>query len=201
MSSDFVEDAILARAELEEIAEEYRLADEKEKAADKAKKKLKPALLELITEVAVEEVPPATIIERVSVDDAATFDPDRWRILNYPEYEIVHVELGEKGEFVVELREDPSLRKYTFTVGGYTFGRTIAMVGSSFDAEAFLAEAPEDWKHIIKERVVYELDEEAARELMSSSPEAVPMLQKYSSPGYPQVRLNPIRKAKDEENE
>jgi len=195
-------DLINARHELEEVADLYREADEVEKQAAKDKAKLKPALLELISEVIESEIELATKIVTVTGDEALNFDPDTWLVTNYPEYKIVRVDNDNKGGFVVELQEDVELRKFSFEASGYQFGRTIAMVGSSFDAEGFVMDdnIPDDFKHaIIEMKMVFTLQEDAARELMSKSPEVVPMLQKYTQPGKPQVRLNPIREARIED--
>lgn len=205
-----LEGELSAREELEEFALAYQEHDVQEKTAKSAKETLRPALLDLMSEVVREEIPLSRRTETVTDDELerAQGDFEVWRSRNFPEWTIVGIE-PKKGEATVVLEENSSVKKFEFTVGGFKFGRTFSMVGREFRAEAFLEEVAKrddiarpllhDLLKTVKPVVTttYEFDEAAATALMEEYPETVAIFQEYTDPGKPQVKLLPISAVKE----
>lgn len=205
-----LEDALSAREELEQVAREYQTNDAQEKSAKKEKENLRPALLDLMSEVVRDEIPLARRTEVVKDEELerSQGDFETWRARNFPEWTIVGVE-PKKGEATVVLEENDALKKFEFQSGGFKFGRTFKMVGGDFRSKDFLDEVAkrDDIKRdvlgqllkTVKTEVVttYEFDEKAATALMEAHPETVAIFQEYTDPGKPQVSLLPISVVKE----
>lgn len=203
---------LTAREELEEFAAEYHAADIQEKGAKSSKEVLRPALLELMTEVVRDEVPLARRNEIVTDEELERADGDyeKWVARNFPEWTLVGLQ-AEEGQATITLEETDYLKKFEFQVGGFKFGRTMKMTGGNFRAQEFLAEVAlrEDIKRpvlgellaTVKSEIVtvYTFDEKAAQKLMAERPETVAIFQEYIDPGKAQVSLLPIRAIKEEE--
>lgn len=203
---------ITARDELMEVAEEYRLADETEKKAKGEKDTLKPAYLDLITEVVTEEVELAQKSVTVTNEEVEDFGGlDAWMMHEHPGW-VVLIETLNEGQWELLITENAKLVKYEFvTPEGYKMGRTVRMVGETFETERLykdMAEAmtkdqisrplgAEIMDCITTEIVTtYSLDAKKAKKLMETHPQTVPIFQKYAFPGTPQVAVLPIKLAR-----
>lgn len=214
-----VSQELSARDELYELANSYRRADVKEKDSKKAKESIKGPMLELMTDVVREEIPLARETHVISDDEVALFDYDwkKWCERNYPEWRVVNLAAmmaDDPGTMAVTIEENEDLKKFEFVVDGFKYGRTIAMVEAQFFAEAFYNEIANDEEAIVVESdeaaeaamacikvatvVTYTLDEDAAEAAIADYPELVPIFQRHSTLGKPQVRLIPIKAAKEE---
>lgn len=204
-----VTEEITARQELEEVLGAYREADTQEKSAKKEKDDMRPAVLDLFTEVIDTETQLLRETVEVSADE---LEPDlgagealeKWRLTHYPEYVIARYVVHENG-VSVSIEEDPSRKKFDLVVDGYTFGRTYAMVGASVDGEGlheFSLDAQDfPFRDAIKVDTIttYTVDEKKLRAIVSDNPALLKAAQRYINPGQVQVRLAPIRKAKEED--
>jgi len=188
-------DELTAREELYEIARQLEWCDQEEKHYKELKEKVRPAFLDLITEVVVDEIPLATKV--VQVDNDTKGELESWRLANYPDWLITDTVQNDDGWDVV-LEEDPKLKKFEFVVDGKKFGRTVATPTPSFDAERFW-EAEEDLRDDLIETVtVYKLNETKAAKLMAEKPEMKDIFEKYIKRSAPSVRLLPIRPVEEE---
>jgi hypothetical protein len=204
---------LTALEELQEVAEALREADETEKAAKAVKEQVRPAFLDLISEVVRDTVPLARQVLTVLDTDLDRFgyDYDKWCEYNYPEWRIVAVEVGEPNVSTkIAIEEDDALKKYEFEHDGYKYGRTFKLTGRRFDAEAYLQEVndtieDEDLFEALEKTVkkvvttTYEFDEAKATKVMADYPETVTLFQKYLFPGKPSSTLLPIRPVKERE--
>lgn len=203
------------RDELYELAKTYGKADAEEKDAKKAKERTKGPMLELMTAVVREEIPLARETVIVTDDDAVLFEWDwrKWCERHYPEWRVVNIEPAE-GQTSITIEENEALKKFEFVVDGKKYGRIVAMVESEFFAEEFYKTISEDEEAIVIESdeaaeaalrcinvntiTTYTLDEEAAEAAIADYPELVPVFQRFSTLGKPQVRLIPIKVVKEE---
>jgi hypothetical protein len=205
-----------SRDELYELAKSYGKADAEEKEAAKVKTQVKGPMLELMTAVVRDEVELLRQVVTVTNDTLAPFDWDyeKWAAREYPEWRVVGI-LPDAEQAVITLEENETLKKFEFTVDGKRYGRTIAMVGAEFLAKEMweFLDADEDEGVLIDDDVyhaaldtikvethtTYTLDEDKAEAAIAKYPELLWMFQKYSTPGTPQVRLLPIKVAKEED--
>ncbi len=180
-------------------------ATQAEKDAQAWRESSKAKFLELVSKTVEEEYP----LKRDSVllpfaDVEAYKSEEDFVQREYPEWRFIEsYDDEEKQAVVITIEEDPALVKYTFVNDetGQVFGRTFAMVGASFDAYSFADTYPELAKECITEQTIKTLDEKKAQALMAEKPETLIYFQRFSSPGTPQTRLTPIKKAKEEDQQ
>lgn len=202
---------VTALEELQELAEIYRDADVQEKAAKGLKDEIRTPFLELITEVVRDEGDLLRQVVDVSDAELEPFghDVQKWRSHKYPEWKVVAIESYEGG-MRIGLEEDDSFKKFEFVYGGFKYGRTLRMSGSTFESKSFLdavtktklpAEVKKQLRDTVKvEKVVtYTFDEAKATKLMADQPETVSLFQDYIHPGTPSVALLPIKPVKEPE--
>lgn len=209
---------VTAREELYEIADVLRQADEAEKQGKALKEEVRGPFLELITEIVRDEVSLARQTVTLEKERLERFDGDleAWRDVEYPTWTIDAVNTQDGKTYQVSLVENEALTKFEFTYGGYKFGRTVSMVGASIDAEGLYDEIEEtigeskDTEEVlnalrlrecigVKTVKTYSLDEKKLKKVLAENPDLMTLVQTYINPGTPQVRLMPIKKAKDEE--
>lgn len=189
-------ETITAREELEEILRSYHEADIQEKTAKKEKEKMKPAILALITEVVLDEVPPAKQIFKVKNDEMEIYEYDarKWVARYYPGWLLNSVK-PESEHYEISIVEDPLLKKFTVEVDGYRFGRTFSVPSTQMDVEGLMKE--EGYEQFAIERVEYDFDEANASQYMSDHPESKAVFEKYVVVGEPTVKLLPVTAIKE----
>lgn len=206
-SSDYVDDEVLARDELYELADALHDADKMEKTGKAAKDQLRGPFFELISEVVRNEIPLARQTVEVEINEG--FDIDKWRALNYPQWRIVGIDQDSSDTMQITLEENEAFKKFEFTHNGFRYGRQIRMKGGGFDAEGFVKMTnsieddgvAETLLSCIDEEtvIVYSLDEAKAVSIMTKHPELTALFQEYTLPGVPEVAYLPIKAAKEEE--
>jgi hypothetical protein len=211
MGADFVDDEILAKDELFELAEALHAADKMEKEGKLAKENVRGPFFELITEVVRDEVQLQRQTVEVEADE--DWEVETWRAQNYPEWRVVAINGHSEGMSIV-LEENEAFKKYEFVHDGFRFGRTIRMEGAGFEVEQFYqdlldaydpddAEVLEDLLSCVEKQevVTYSIDEKKLQKVMKERPETVAWVQRYINPGVPKPALLPIKKAKEEDEE
>lgn len=212
MSKSKLTGAALDEAELYLMAENYRRAQEEAKIAEEKKATARNDFMGILSTVAYERLTPEIQVVDIHIDDMDQFKGDAraWAAWQYPEYVIENIVTVDGENYTITLLENLELKKYEFTYNGFKYGRTLSLKGADFDAEQFWAAIPSSGLEpdiqdaledvILEEtRVIYSLDEKAAVDLMAECPETVPLFQKFSFRGKPQVSLLPITKVKTEQ--
>src|SRR5574340_981215 len=200
---DEVDDAILAKDELLELAATYLEADRQEKEAAEQKKLLRGPIMELISEVVRDEIPlsrKTLRVDRAEMDEVFEGDARKWASLKYPEWRVTGV-TADESEYVIDLEEDPDLVKYEFEVEGYKFGRTRQQSAPVIDVEGLRAD--EDFvalgaENVVVEVVTYDIDEKAAERLLLARPESAPVFSRHTQPGRVSAKLLPFTKTTEE---
>ncbi len=183
--------ALSARQELEAILDDFREADRKEKEGKKAKEKLKPTFMQLITEIIRDEEPLARKSFTVSLYE----DPREYVAINYPGWLVVSVEV-EDGLYKITIEEDPEVKKYEVTFHGYKYGRTVVEGPTTMDVDRLWEEHPE-LRDIMIEEKIHSIDESKAKAKMVEDPSVKTIFDQYIEVGPPTVKLLPITKVKE----
>lgn len=92
-------------------------------------------------------------------------------------------------------KEEASQMKFSYVNEklGKVFGRNIAMVGESFRINDFVENYPDLAERCVSSRVVYELDEERAKQILNEDPSLLAVFQDCTTEGRPQQRLATVR--------
>lgn len=109
-----------------------------------------------------------------------------WRVIQY-----------EDGKAVIE--EDPSQMRFEWVNHeNYIMSRSTAIVGTEFDFEMLKDHDPDLFRQIVNEKVIYEIDEKKAQDLLEKHPHHLNILQDSTRPGKIQLRMSSPKKVEDE---
>lgn len=199
--------------ELDANTETMEKSDKLAKKHAKAKETARDNFFENLTLKAryEEELQTETLTFNVEETGDSVEDVQKLVVAQYPEYEIINITRDEE-EWTVDIQENPSTMKLSYINEklGKVFGRTFALTGASFDVDGLLEHHPDlaakvlrqtnsitvepgDWDGEGEQSTYYTFVEAAAKKLLKLQPEALPILQRYSSPGKISVRLTPTK--------
>jgi len=99
----------------------------------------------------------------------------------------------------IVIEEDPSQMKFTWTTeDGYQINRTTAVIGTKFDFDKLKDFDLELFEQIVESKMVYELNEKKAQQMIEVHPEILPVLQESTKLGKIQLRMSSPKKVNNE---
>lgn len=132
--------------------------------------------------------------EVLDVKFASRAEAESYVESNHPGWSIIQF-----SEDSVVIEENPEEMRFMWTTDdGYEVNRSTAVVGTKFDFEKLQNQDPDLFSEIVESKIVYELNEKKAQELIEMRPELLPVLQENTKLGKIQLRLSSPKKVKDE---
>lgn len=178
--------------DLDLLTKEMLDINEAIKRLDKSKESLRSRFFELANEyIEISDTPENQVLD---IKCASRAEAERYVEENNPGWIVIQY---SSDEIIIE--EDPSQMKFVWTTDdGYQVGRTTAIVGTKFDFERL-----KDFNHvlfdqIVESKMVYELNEKKAQQMIEDHPEILPVLQESTKLGKIQLRLSSPRKVNEE---
>ena len=166
--------------------------NKKLKELEKSKESLRSNFFSLVDEYI--SISGTTETQVIDIKCASRAEAESYVEENHPGWLIAQY---REDQIVIE--EDPSQMKFTWTTDdGYQINRTTAIIGTKFDFERL-----KDFNHvlfdqIVESKMVYELNEKKAQQMIEDHPEILPVLQESTKLGKIQLRMSSPKKVNDE---
>jgi hypothetical protein len=166
--------------------------NKKLKELEKSKESLRSNFFSLVDEYI--SISGTTETQVIDIKCASRAEAESYVEENHPGWLIAQY---REDQIVIE--EDPSQMKFTWTTyDGYQINRTTAIIGTKFDFEKL-----KDFDHalfdqIVESKMVYELNEKKAQQMIEDHPELLPVLQESTKLGKIQLRMSSPKKVNDE---
>jgi hypothetical protein len=179
--------------DLDRVIIDIEKNNRKLKELEKSKESLRSHFFSLVDEYI--GISGTTETQVVNVKCASRAEATEYIQENYPGWILVQY---EPDQIVIE--EDPSQMKFSWTTeDGYQINRTTAVVGTKFDFDKLMWFDEELFNEIVESKVVYELNEKKAQEMIEQRPELLPVLQESTKLGKIQLRMSSPKKVNDDE--
>lgn len=178
---------------LDDIVSEIYDVCEELKAYEESKRQLK----EVFFDLANEYLEITGTLERKTLEEKWA---SRAEAVNYvdthcPGWRVIQF---DDGQAVIE--EDPAQMKFEWrNPEGLYMSRTTAMVGTTFDCEELKDRYPDIFEKIVDQKIVFELNQKRAEDLISMEPGNLNVLQEMTRLGKIQLRMSSPKRLIDDE--
>lgn len=193
LSAQSAERLLVISDKLDDIVSEINDVCEALKDYEESKRQLK----EVFFNLANEYLEITSTMERKTLEEkwASRTEATNYVNTHYPGWRVIQF---EDGQAVIE--EDPAQMKFEWrNPEGLYMSRTTAMVGTTFDCEELRDRYPDIFERIVDQKVVLELNQRKAEDLISMEPGNLNVLQEMTRLGKIQLRMSSPKKLVDDE--